>query len=84
VCVVVGWVTVVSRVEVVVVVGSDEQELRNTITKASIGVRIVSFFIVWNLIIPKGIRAKRLPQTYEAEKNYTATIGTSRPAKLEA
>ena len=46
VCVVVGWVTVVSRVVVEVVVGSDPQEVNNTVTSTDRSeVRIVSFFI---------------------------------------
>jgi hypothetical protein len=85
VCVVVGWVTVVSRVDVVVVVGSDEQELNNIVPSSdSSEVRMMDFFIVWELFIPKRIRAKPVPQMYAAGKNYKATIGTSRPAELDA
>jgi hypothetical protein len=70
---------------VVVVVGSDEQELSNIVTRTDNSeARMVSFFIVWELIFPKRIRPKSLPQMYQRRKNYTATIGTSRPPELEA
>ena len=63
---VVGWVTASSCVVVVLVVsvGCVAQELRSVMARsASIGVRMISFFI-GELIVPRRIRGKLFSQMY--------------------
>jgi hypothetical protein len=65
-----GLTTAVSWVDVVVdvVAGSLTtvvQEVKNSITIAeSAGMRMISFFIVWNDLLPRRVRRKFLLQMY--------------------
>jgi hypothetical protein len=69
-CVAAGCATVVSCVVVVVDAVSGSlttvvQDVKDSITIAeSAGVRMISFFIVWNDLLPRRVRRKFLLQMY--------------------
>ncbi len=75
-----------SRVVVVVVVAglSDSHELRNIMAKTeSNGVRMISFFIVCELILPRKIRRKLLSQMFYDCRWRRCTPSSAAKAKLQ-